>query len=147
MFLWAILIAIFILIVLTTREPPLLTELKEKYSKLLHVLRNTNDPAWSGVLKHSIITGMTGWSKSMGPIGSNVNKGYEIYICLDGDDVNSAMYVLIHELAHMSVPEYDHTDRYWENFDKLKQICIQNNLYTPSGERMYCGDVITEKNT
>ena len=87
---------------------------------------------------------MKDWSKNKGPIGSNVNKGYEIYICLDGNDVNSAMYVMIHELAHMSVPEYDHTTKYWTNFSKLKKLCIDNGFYTASSVRTYCGDVIKD---
>lgn len=135
---------VLVIIVVTNREPPMLTELKQKYNTALDVLRRTKDPIWSDVLRRSVITGMVGWSKERGPIGSNVNKGYEIYICLDGNDVNSAMYVLIHELAHMSVPEYDHTTNFWTNFKKLKQICIDNNLYTPSGERTYCGDTVKD---
>jgi len=132
------------IIVATNQEPPMLTELKRRYRSTLDVLRKTGDPMWKGVFRPSIITGMVGWTKAKGPIGSNVNKGYEIYICLDGDDVNSAMYVLIHELAHMSVPEYDHTTNFWTNFKKLKQICIDNNLYTPAGERAYCGDSVKD---
>jgi hypothetical protein len=87
---------------------------------------------------------MMNWDKENGPIGSNVNKGYEIYICLDGDDVNSAMYVLLHELAHMSVPEYDHTKNFWAHFEKLKKISIQSGVYTPHGTRTYCGDVVKD---
>lgn len=144
MILSIVLFIIFMIIVATNKEPPMLTELKRRYHATIAVLRKTGDPVWHGVLRPSIITGMTGWSKEKGPIGSNVNKGYEIYICLDGDDVNSAMYVLIHELAHMAVPEYDHTTLFWTNFKKLKQICIDNNLYTPSGERTYCGDTVKD---
>ena len=135
---------ILFIIVVMNQEPPMLTELKQRYHATLAVLRKLDDPMWKGVLRPSIITGMVGWTKAKGPIGSNVNKGYEIYICLDGDDVNSAMYVLIHELAHMSVPEYDHTTNFWTNFKKLKQICIDNGLYTPSGDRMYCGDNVKD---
>jgi hypothetical protein len=87
---------------------------------------------------------MINWSKDNGPIGSNVNKGYEIYICLDGNDVNSAMYVLLHELAHMSVPEYDHTNKFWEHFEKLKKIAINTGVYVPIGTRTYCGDVVKD---
>ena len=108
------------------------------------MLRQTGDPMWVGVLKPSILTGMSGWDRSKGPIGSNVNKGYEIYICLDGDDVNSAMYVLIHELAHMSVPEYDHTTHFWKNFEALKKLCVEKGLYTLDGERKYCGDTVKD---
>jgi hypothetical protein len=120
----------------------MLTDLKKRYWDMLDILRETKDPMWIPVLKPSIITGIKG--KKDGVIGSNVNKGYEIYICLDGGDVNSAMYVLIHEVAHMSVPEYDHTDKFWENFKKLKMICIDKGIYEAKGERKYCGEVIRD---
>jgi hypothetical protein len=131
-----------VIIMFLNKEPPMLRELKTRYHRLCQVLRDTKDPLWVPVLKPSIITGMFG--KREGVIGSNVNKGYEIYICLDGGDVNSAMYVLIHELAHMSVPEYDHTDMFWTNFKKLKKICIDNGLYETKGTRTYCGDTIRD---
>ena len=134
--------SVAILAFMFNKEPEMLTELKRRYWAMLDILRETNDPMWTPVLKPSIITGLKG--KKDGVIGSNVNKGYEIYICLDGDDVNSAMYVLIHEVAHMSVPEYDHTDKFWENFKKLKQICISKGLYEARGERKYCGEVIRD---
>jgi len=136
------LVVLVVLIMVFQTEPPLLTELKRRYNKTLDMLRESGDPKWKGVLHRSIITGMVDWTKSKGPIGSNVNKGYEIYICLDGDDVNSAMYVLIHELAHMSVPEYDHTDKFWDNFKQLKDLCSAHGLYSPGPGKTYCGDII-----
>ena len=131
-----------ILIFMINEEPPMLTELKKRYARTLQILRDTGDPIWHPVLKPSIITGIYG--KKDGVIGSNVNKGYEIYICLDGDDVNSAMYVLLHELAHMSVPEYDHTMSYWDKFANLKKIAIDNGIYTKKGTRQYCGDTVKD---
>ena len=124
------------LVAITNSEPEMLTELKYRYFKTLDILRETGDPMWKPVLKPAIITGLNG--KKDGVIGSNVN------ICLDGDDVNSAFYVLIHELAHMTVPEYDHSIKFWDNFEKLKKICIDNGLYTKSGERKYCGDTVRD---
>ena len=80
---WAIIVLLIVvfIIVLTNREPEMLTELKRRYWAVLDMLRQTGDPMWKGVLRPSILTGMFGWSKNNGPIGSNVNKGYEIYIC------------------------------------------------------------------
>ena len=130
------------LVAFTNQEPKMLTELKARYFKILDILKVNGDPIWKPVLKPAIITGLNG--KKDGVIGSNVNKGYEIYICLDGDDVNSAFYVLIHELAHMTVPEYDHSIKFWENFEKLKKICIDSGLYVKSGERKYCGDSVRD---
>jgi hypothetical protein len=141
---FVILFVTLVYIVSVNKEPDMLSELKYKYWILLELLRRTGDPLWHPVCKPSIITGMIGWTKDQGPIGSNVNKGYEIYICLDGNDVNSAMYVLLHELAHMSVPEYDHTDKFWEHFGKLKKIAIDGGVYVPTGTRTYCGDTVKD---
>jgi len=124
------------------REPKMLKDLKIKYWSMLDILRATGDPLWKPVLKPAIITGMYG--KRDGVIGSNVNKGYEIYICLEGNDVNSATYVLLHELAHMSVSEYDHSNGFWNNFKKIKDLAIQNGIYVNEGTKNYCGDVIRD---
>ncbi len=141
-----IMIALFLILAAIMRwgnkEPEMLTELKLRYWAILDVLRQSGDPMWKPLLEPAILTGIHG--KKDGVIGSNVNKGYEIYICLDGNDVNSAVYVLIHELAHMSVAEYDHSAMYWENFKKLKDLCIQRGLYVRSGDRRYCGDLIKD---
>jgi len=137
------LIIVYLLILfLNKQQPPMLVELKNRYHRLCAILAKTGDPLWVPVLKPAIITGIYG--KKDGVIGSNVNKGYEIYICLDVDDVNSAMYVLIHELAHMSVPEYDHTNGFWTNLKKLKEICVANGLYEKKGVRQYCGDTVRD---
>jgi hypothetical protein len=140
---WVLFVLLCVLI-LTHEEHKLLRELKVRYKKIIEVLRATNDPLWYPVLRPSILTGMVDWSKKNGPIGSNVNKGYEIYICLAGDDVNSATYVLMHELAHMTVPEYGHTDDFWNNLKKLKDICVEAGLYTPEKTHQYCGDTLTD---
>ena len=137
-----VMFVMLVVAILTNSESKMLTELKSRYFKMIDILRETGDPLWIPVLSPAIITGLNG--KKDGVIGSNVNKGYEIYICLDGDDVNSAFYVLIHEVAHMTVPEYDHSIAFWENFEKLKKICIDAGIYTKSGERKYCGDVVRD---
>jgi hypothetical protein len=131
-----------VLIIHFNRESEMLSQIKARYWAILDVLRESGDQRWSPILKPAIITGIKG--KKDGVIGSNVNKGYEIYICLDGDDVNSAVYVLIHELAHMSVAEYDHSSKYWDNFKDLKKLCVDKGLYTPAGDRKYCGDLIKD---
>ena len=131
------------LVIVFHREPEIFIKLKERYALILDALEKTNDPMWHPVLRPAIITGMKGWNKKQGPIGSNVNKGYEIYICLDGDDLNSATYVLMHELAHMSVREYDHTTHFWDHFKKLKEVCISAGLYVPLHGNQYCGDSLS----
>lgn len=140
---WIIIFVIlWIALVWFHKSPQALQDLKVKYWSILDILRQSGDPMWHPVLKPAIITGMYG--KIDGVIGSNVNKGYEIYICLEGDDVNSATYVLLHELAHMTVDEYDHSNGFWENFKKIKELAVQHGLYTKLGEKNYCGDVVKD---
>lgn len=124
-------------------EPEMLSLLKQRYAELREVLGD--DPRWKPIKKQSILTGLVGgYSKKNGAIGYNVNKGYEIYICLAGDDVNSAMHVLIHELAHLSVSEYDHTVAFWKNFKDLKALAVGAGLYQEMGKREYCGESIRD---
>lgn len=128
-------------LVYRTSEDPFLTEIKRRYQMIRVSL--PSDPRWELIKKtNSIITGT--YTKYDGVIGSNVNKGYEIYICMSGQDVNSAMYILIHELAHMTVAEYDHSEKFWKNFGDLKKICIDMGLYQKGGARQYCGETITD---
>jgi len=141
------LVAIFLTLVLvmviaTHKQPSTLVEVKSRYEKLRVHLQTLDDPRWKKLTSVPIITGMIDWDKKKGPIGYNVNKGYEIGICLAGDDANSAFYVLIHELAHITVSEYDHSTDFWKNFKDLKDICVGLGLYDPNGATTYCGELI-----
>jgi len=140
-----VLAAILVYILVTHRQPPLLVALKEKYSALLVYLNSgaNTDPRWDKLKRRTIVTGLVDHDKSKGPIGYNVNKGYEICICLAGDDINSAFYVLLHELAHMTVSEYDHSTKFWSNFKDLKALCNSLGIYdNSSGSSKYCGDSV-----
>jgi len=143
MLLTLVLLALVILVLVTHKQPPLLTTLKEKYSAFVAYIRTTTDPRWEKLKRRTIITGLVGHDKSKGPIAYNVNKGYEICICLAGDDINSAFYVLLHELAHMTVSEYDHSRKFWSNFKELKEMCNTLGIYdNGSGSTKYCGDSV-----
>jgi hypothetical protein len=61
-------------------------------------------------------------------IGWNTNKGYEIGVCIDGT-VNQIFHVLLHELAHCTVEEYEHSPQFWENFRDLRKVAESIGLY------------------
>jgi len=130
-----------------TQDPPLLAQLKQRYEVLLKVLREDPDldPRWEPLKKPVILTAMNGWSKSKGAIAYNVNKGYEIYVCMDNIGpraLNTAMHVLIHELSHSTVREYEHSDNFWKNFKDLKEYCARHDLYKFGYVGPYCGENI-----
>lgn len=45
-------------------------------------------------------------------------------------DPNAAMYVLIHELAHVATEEYGHTDTFWKNMRYLLELSERYGIYT-----------------
>ncbi len=137
MILIAILAILAFLAIQNTRQDPRLVQLKAMYATFLSKL-----PDKYNSIKHkrTIISGR----KSKGIVGENVNKGEEITVCLDGDDVNSMFHILIHEIAHSSVKEYDHSGEFWRNYKELTDIAVQNGLYTPGIDKTYCGQRIQD---
>lgn len=60
----------------------------------------------------------------------SVNKT-EVRICIRDSrgnlqDDNTAMFILIHELGHLSIDDYGHTDEFWRSFRFLLKIAIED---------------------
>jgi predicted metal-dependent hydrolase len=84
------------------------------------------------------------------------NKGEKIVICLRDKttapfpliELNTVMFVLAHEMAHLMTSSVGHTPEFWTNFRKLLQECIQIGVYTPvnysKSPVQYCGMTISE---
>jgi predicted metal-dependent hydrolase len=122
----------------TLRQPENLRVVKEKYTTLLG---NLPEKYTTLSDNRSIITGFHGTGKE---IGYNVNKGYEIGLCVDGTP-NEMLHVLIHELAHSTVDEYSHSDDFWKNFQELKEHCKRLGIYQdiPTSTK-FCGKYIRD---
>lgn len=79
----------------------------------------------------------------------SVNKGEKIVFCLRSKetgelhDINILTYVLIHELAHVACPEYDHTPLFVEIFkfllQKSQEIGIYQKINFKDENVKYCG--------
>ena len=135
-----ILLIVIIFLLLINNEPPLLTEIKKRYDFLLESLKNSNQ--FDILVKNRAI--ISEKKTQDDSIAYNVNKGYEIHICLDGKRINGAMYVLLHELAHITVKEFDHSEEFWTNFRKLREYASEIGIYTPEKEIEYCGETIRD---
>lgn len=83
-----------------------------------------------------------------------VNKGQIIYFCLRSKiienihDMNTIMYVAIHEFAHVCTKSYGHTPEFKQNFRFLLEQSNEIGIYKPIDYRIYkqpyCGMVINE---
>jgi hypothetical protein len=123
---YLVIFLIALLIVLTTRDCATTTEVKRRYNILLDHLNTENCPDEFKVLRKRIVITMV--RKRYGEVGYNVDKGAEIGLCIDGDP-NHAFHVLIHELAHSTIKEYSHSTDFWNNCEKLKNICVDLGIY------------------
>lgn len=131
---WLLLLSFFKLV----KEPKSLVTLRERYTKLReefaklpkdHKFHKLEDPI--------LLVGYHGMQGGL--LGFNTNKGSEIGLCVDGCP-NELMHVLLHELAHATVKEYDHSPEFWSNLDELKTFAEKNNIYkTIADPKGFCG--------
>jgi hypothetical protein len=142
MILTLLLLIINSIILINVKEPSNLTEVREKYRTLRDHLRETNNEEFKILCKEIPITAHR---RLNGSIGYNVSKGSDIGICIDGEP-NEIFHVLIHELAHCTVDEYSHSKEFWNNFDKLRTICVSLGIYQEIPQRReFCGKHIQDK--
>jgi hypothetical protein len=124
-------------VVLNMKQDDVMNEILSRYTILRNYLKETGE--FPKLHKESNIIGMN--KKSSDGVGYNVGKGYEIYICTDGD-INSIMHVFLHELAHNTVTEYDHSSKFWLNLHELKEIAKHLNIYEYTEVQPFCGGTI-----
>ena len=82
----------------------------------------------------------------------SVNKGEQIVLCLrnkdDLVDINTMMFVAIHELGHLMTKEIGHVPPFWDNMKFLLEKGIELGIYKKqdfhSNPVDYCGTKITD---
>jgi|TARA_B110000971_G_C19954374_1_gene474947 hypothetical protein len=84
------------------------------------------------------------------------NKGEKLAFCLDTEkeskgrliDINTLMYVALHELSHIATESIGHTGEFWNNFKFLikeaKEIGVYNPVDYKKEPARYCGMNITD---
>ena len=84
------------------------------------------------------------------------NKGEKLAFCLDTEknskgrliDINTLMYVALHELSHVATKSIGHTSEFWDNFKFLiseaKSIGVYNPVDYKKEPARYCGMNITD---
>ena len=124
--------------------------------KLLITLINklneeNNSPYWQTILnKFKNNLSETSFKKDY--TSYSVNKGEKIYLCLRSKvdnsliDLNTLMFVALHEFAHMITKDLGHTPQFWKNFEYLINKAVKYKLYTKvdykSNPKKYCGIII-----
>lgn len=84
----------------------------------------------------------------------SINKGEKIVFCIRSRktdkiiEMNTLMFVAIHELAHVMTKSIGHTDEFWNNMKYLLKKAIKIGVYSPidykQNPKAYCGTTITD---
>ena len=118
-----VLFIINVYLYMTTIEPIKLRLVKERYK----IFRESVEGTEFEKLKHPIP--ITAHHRLKGTVGYNLNKGAEIGLCIDGE-----------------VKEFDHSKKFWETYNKLKDHCVRLNIYEPiPTETPFCGMHVQDK--
>jgi hypothetical protein len=82
-----------------------------------------------------------------------INKGDLIKLCIRHPktgkfhDMNTLIFVNLHEISHLLDKEYGHSNSFWDGFKHVLVAAIELNLYTPIDYRKhptsYCGLIIS----
>jgi len=82
----------------------------------------------------------------------SINKGEQIILCLRTNnklmDLNTMMFVVLHEMAHVCSVSIGHTEEFWSNFKWILEESINIGIYKKQDFRLknveYCGMTITD---
>lgn len=84
------------------------------------------------------------------------NKGQRIVVCLRDKtkppyplvEINTVMFVMLHEMSHLMTETIGHTPEFWENFRRILHDAVKIGIYTPVNYSRqptpYCGMTITD---
>lgn len=138
-----ILLIINIFIFINTKEPENFKIVKEKYRILREHIEQNGDEEMKVLVNEIPLTAHN--DIYLNSLGYNTNKGYEIGLCIDGTP-NQIFHVLLHELAHSTVEEYDHSKNFWDKTKKLKDMSQELGIYEPINEKTrFCSSYIQDK--
>ena len=82
----------------------------------------------------------------------SINKGEQIVLCLRSHkklmDLNTIMFVVLHELSHICTLSIGHTPEFWDNFKWILEEAINIGVYKKQDFKLnnvdYCGMKITD---
>ena len=124
-----ILILLYVAVMLTTHEPPIMHEVRRRTKKLTKEL---------GLWNADVMA-----LKPNGPeLGWNISKGWAMATCTEGS-IDAIMHVMAHEVAHTRVDEYEHGDDFVKSFEHVKKTAQRIGVYNDATGEKLCGDSIT----
>lgn len=135
----------------------LLANINKNLIKLINILKQkySNDPRAKRMINNYNSNTITEGTGEKNYTSYSVNKGEKIVFCItvrnDENnkklmDLNTMLYVGIHELAHLGTKEIGHVDVFWKNFKWILKIAEKEGIYKYEdyslNPKKYCGIII-----
>ena len=131
-----------------------LTKLRDSYAKEPALM---NDPPVARFVARYQPDVFSENSMSSSDTSYSENKGQRIVVCLRDKtkppqypliDINTVMFVMLHEMSHLMTETIGHTPEFWGNFKRILHDAIKVGIYTPVNYSRqptpYCGMTITD---
>jgi hypothetical protein len=131
-----------------------LTKLRDSYEKEPALM---NDPPVARFVARYQPDVFSENSMSSSDTSYSENKGQRIVVCLRDKtkppnypliDINTIMFVMLHEMSHLMTETIGHTPEFWGNFKRILHDAVKVGIYTPVNYSRqptpYCGMTITD---
>jgi len=135
----------------------LLAQIIANLQKLVKHLEETqaDDERTVRIVKNFNANAISEGSENAKYTSYSVNKGEKVVLCLRSRDksnklmdLNTMMFVALHELSHISSKTIGHDETFWNNFKWLLQNSVQIGIYQEQDFKQkpveYCGIQITD---
>ena len=135
----------------------ILAQIRRNLEKIIESMKNKypNDVSVLRMNKNFRPDNLSESGKSNQYTSYSVNKGEKIVFCIRQKDenetfvdMNTIMFVSIHELAHVMSKSVGHTEEFWKNFKLLLEESITLGVYKKenysNNPKAYCGITVTD---
>jgi hypothetical protein len=130
-----------------------LATLSEKISKIVNYMYENNLPneeTANRLYKRWHNCRLRETNSSEKSVAYTVNKGDEMRLCIrkngNLEDMNTSVFVILHELAHLMSVSYGHNEEFRDNFSYITHTASSIGVYIPVNYQDiptdYCGTVI-----
>ena len=136
----------------STSAADLLAQIRKNLATLTDHLRSNfpNDPRTKRIIERFNPNNIMETDGNSTYTSYSVNKGEKLVLCLryrDGTnrlvDLNTMMFVTLHEYTHILTKSVGHTDEFWDNFKFILKNSIKLGIYKcvdySANPQKYCG--------
>jgi len=131
-----------------------LTKLRDSYSKEPALM---NDPPVARFVARYQPDAFSENDMNSPDTSYSENKGQRIVVCLRDKtkapeypliEINTIMFVMLHEMSHLMTESIGHTSEFWDNFKRILHDAVKVGIYVPVNYSRqptpYCGMIISD---